>query len=103
MLRTVNPGSAASCSIVSGWAGGGPDTSPLNDVTSFAVTVYAVMLLMGTVETAPAGGAAATQVLVGGLVSALIMGAVVTLGLAHRSGRTDLLDRAAAPLKRVFA
>ena len=61
------------------------------------------MLLMGTVETAPAGGAAATQVLVGGLVSALIMVAVVTLGLAHRSGRTDLLNRAAAPLKRVFA
>jgi hypothetical protein len=61
------------------------------------------MLLMGTVETAPAGGAAATQVLVGGLVSVLIMGAAVTLGLAHRAGRTDLLDRAAAPLKRVFA
>src|SRR4051812_18708707 len=102
MLRTVKPVSAARCSIVSGWSVGA-DVAPLNDVTSFGVTVYAVMLVIGTVETAPAGGAAATQVLIGGAVSTLIMGAVVALGLAHRSGRTDLLDRAAVPLKRVFA
>ena len=57
----------------------------------------------GTVESAPAGGAAATEVLVGGLVSAAIMTAVVVLGLAHRSGRTQILDRFAAQLKRVFA
>src|SRR3954451_22902852 len=103
MLRTVKLVWAASCSIVSGCSRGGPRISPLNDVTSLAVTVYAVMIVVGTVETAPAGGAAATQVLIGGAVSALVMGGVVALALAHRSGRTDILDRVAKPLTRVFA
>src|SRR5690348_16557127 len=101
MLRTVKPVCAASASIVRGWSAGIP---PLIDVTSFGVTVYAVIMLVpGTVESAPAGGAAATQVLIGGLVSAVVMTTVVVIGLGHRSGRITILDRAAKPLTRLLA
>jgi hypothetical protein len=48
------------------------------------------------VESAPAAGAAIDQVLIGGIVTTFWMFAIMVLGLRHRAGKTDLLDRAEA-------
>jgi hypothetical protein len=48
------------------------------------------------VESAPAAGAEIKQIAIGGVVISIWMTFVLVLGLRHRSGQTDLLDRADA-------
>lgn len=55
---------------------------------------------LGVVETTPAGGVETAQIVIGGGVIGALTTLLLVLGLAHRARRTDLLDRAAAPLVR---
>lgn len=52
------------------------------------------------VETAPAAGAEIKQIVIGGLATSVWMAIFVVLGLRHRAGSTDLLDRASAAVRR---
>lgn len=53
-----------------------------------------------TTEAAPAGGATAGQIAIGGGAAVLWTLLLLALGLGHRTGRSALLDRMAAPLER---
>src|SRR3954453_6250476 len=55
-------------------------------------------LIAAVADSAPAGGAAVGQVVVGTLAVLTIETAVLALCIAHRRGRTQILDRAARPL-----
>jgi hypothetical protein len=56
----------------------------------------AVAAVVQNVESAPAAGAAIDQVLIGGIVTTAWMFAIMVLGLRHRAGKTDKLDRLGA-------
>lgn len=53
-----------------------------------------------SVETAPAAGAEIRQIVIGGIVISIWMTFILLLGLRHRAGQTDLLDRADAAIAR---
>ncbi|MBJ7458503.1 MAG: hypothetical protein JHD02_04875, partial [Thermoleophilaceae bacterium] len=52
------------------------------------------------VESAPAAGAELRQIAIGGVAISVWMTFLLVLGLRHRAGRTDLLDRADAAIER---
>lgn len=62
-------------------------------------TMDALMLLTAAAETAPAGGATAGQIAIGGGIAVGWTVLLLLLGLGHRTGRSTLLARA-APLER---
>ncbi|WP_160165549.1 hypothetical protein [Conexibacter woesei] len=60
----------------------------------------ALMLLTAAAETAPAGGATAGQIAIGGGIAVGWTVLLLLLGHGHRTGRSTLLNRMAAPLER---
>src|SRR3954452_16207658 len=58
------------------------------------------MAVLATVD--PARGAAASDLWKASAVGAVAMLALVMLAIAHRNGRTQLLDRAGAAAQRIF-
>ena len=59
------------------------------------------MTVAAVVESAPAGGAAPVEVLIGFAASSLFVTGLLVLGLGHRSGRVRVLARAGGALERL--
>jgi hypothetical protein len=59
-----------------------------------------IAVVTAVVESAPAAGAEIKQIAIGGVVISIWMTAMLVLGLRHRAGSTDLLDRADAAIEK---
>jgi hypothetical protein len=59
-----------------------------------------IAVASSAVESAPAAGAEVKQVVIGGIAISIWMTFMLVLGLRHRAGSTDLLDRADAAIER---